>query len=177
TDEKRNVGFIVKYRPGKEDVVRVNTRSLNNALEVKDVDKFSSDDSHAAATVTGGSASPAPPTSDLERPSNTSTATSAPTKILAFKALPARSSLARLSDGHESPPVVSEIELIKSMCEDIERACLSGSFIGRRDSKEEGKMGETGMIEKKDIIPLMDARKSTGLLEVWGHELKKLVWA
>lgn len=189
TDEKRNVGFVVRYRPGKEDVVRVNTRSLNNALGEKDGDKLSADDNHAVATATGGSASPAAPNVDLQGPSETSpkrnisTTTSAPTKILAFKALPARSSLAHLSDGHESPPVVSETELIKSICEEIERACLAGDVLNHdnnenhNDGQGKGEKGKAGMIEEKDIIPLTDAKKSTGLLEVWGHELKKLVWA
>ncbi|MCJ1402963.1 hypothetical protein MMC11_006185 [Xylographa trunciseda] len=32
TDEERNVGFVVRYRPGQKDVARVNTRSLSTAV-------------------------------------------------------------------------------------------------------------------------------------------------
>ncbi|MCJ1419814.1 hypothetical protein MMC32_006170 [Xylographa parallela] len=32
TDEERNVGFVVRYRPGQKDVARINTRSLSTAV-------------------------------------------------------------------------------------------------------------------------------------------------
>ena len=32
TDEERNVGFVVSYRPGQKDVARINTRSLSTAV-------------------------------------------------------------------------------------------------------------------------------------------------
>ena len=181
TDEERNVGFVVRYRPGREDVVRVNTRALNNAL----VDRKEGDGGDeaiadrgddvgraAAAAAATGSSRPFPSTSK-------STSAAQPTKILAFKALPARSSQARLGDdsGQESPPVVGERDLVRSICEDIERACRAGGHkVGGEGEDGLGKEGK-GMIEEKEIISLAEARRSTGLLEVWGHELKKLVWA
>ncbi len=30
-DEDKNIGFVVKYCPGKEEIARINTRSLNNS--------------------------------------------------------------------------------------------------------------------------------------------------
>ncbi len=57
----------------------------------------------------------------------------------------------------------------------------------RREDPQTGDKGEEtavagmnrrgSMIEEKDVISLAEAKRSTGLLEVWGHELKKLVWA
>jgi len=32
-------------------------------------------------------------------------------------------------------------------------------------------------VEDGAIISLEEARKSTGLIEQWGHSLKKMVWA
>lgn len=153
TDERRNVGFVLSYRPGSERVVRVNTRSLHsNALDRKDPE---------AGKVTAVS--------------------DATTKILAFKALPARSSQARGGDGSgvESPVVVGEMEFVRGVCEDIERACWLAKEAGGGGGKgkDEGESGGKVTIEEKDIISLAEARRSTGLLEVWGHELKKLVWA
>ena len=59
TDERRNVGFIVTYKPGRGDIARVNTRSLKSALH------------------------------RIEDPANALTTTSeTPTRILAFKAIP-----------------------------------------------------------------------------------------
>ena len=194
-DEKRNVGFVVRYRPGKEDVVRVNTRSLNNALpdhdhgreggknEVsRDVnpDAVAPSSSNFQGTLDGSSDSKLSSKSNrntFPRPSPTTT------KILAFKALPAQSStLARSSrnsddngGGTDSPPVVvvGELDLVRSICEDIQRACLNDDVGAAEKDQDKQK----GMIEEKEIIGLAEAKKSTGLLEVWGHELKKLVWA
>lgn len=179
TDEERNVGFVVRYRPGKEDVVRVNTRSLNNALDREDADAGKSPSPDGGADVGDVAASPSKPSQSTSK----STSTSSGMKILAFKALPARSSQARLADtsGLESPPVVSEMDLVRSICEDIERACLAGGHRvggeGEDGLEKEGRGKGRGMIEEKEIISLAEARRSTGLLEVWGHELKKLVWA
>ncbi len=185
TDEKRNVGFVVKYRPGKEDVVRVNTRSLRNSVDQDTVAQNldSSRENKNSATTTKSSS---------PKPSKSPTA---PTKTLAFKALPSRSSLAHLTDadgtgsGQDSPLLVTELELVRSICEDIERACLNGGnaqdCVKEGDSQggegEETAVAEEkrrgSMIEEKDVISLAEAKRSTGLLEVWGHELKKLVWA
>ena len=141
-DESRNVGLVIKYRPGKEDIARVNTRSLSSAVDLdgaKDVD------------VEGVSSQ----VSHREEISSL--------KILAFKVLPARSSLAS-AEGQEKSRM-SEKELVNIICEEVQRAALGGHN------------ALSTFVEDKDIVSSQEARKSTGLLEQWGHSLKKMVWA
>ena len=140
-DEARNVGLVIKYRPGKEDFARVNTRSLSNAVDLSGA----KDTSFEAVTSRN---------SDKEVSS---------LKILAFKALPARSSLANV-DGEENSRV-GEKAVVNAICDELQRAALSG------------KSALSDFVEDKDIISLQEAKKNTGLLEHWGHSLKKLVWA
>ncbi|KAK7750904.1 hypothetical protein SLS62_007167 [Diatrype stigma] len=46
-----------------------------------------------------------------------------------------------------------------------------------QDQGEQRKAVVESIIERGDIISLADAKKSTGLLEQWGHSIKKFVWA
>ena len=159
TDEQRNVGFVVKYRPGKEDVARVNTRSLSTVVDEEgEPDERRNIEQHKAQSKDARK-------SGKEDPSTL--------KILAFKALPARSSL--YSSSSPSTRTVSERELIGSICGEIEKA--SGGGGGGGDGAHNKGKDEKGFIVDSDIISLAEARKSTGLLEQWGHSLKKLVWA
>ena len=87
----------------------------------------------------------------------------ATTKVLAFKALPSQDSLNSM-DSQEGQ-TISEKDLVDNVCEAIQRAALNG----REDVAD--------FIEGADIMSLEEAKKSTGLLEQWGHSLKKLVWA
>ena len=142
TDEDRNVGFVIKYKPGKEDIARVNTRSLSSAID-SDVSEAREPD-HT-------------PSQDTKK-EDASTV-----KVFAFKALPTRDSFSS-TESHESH-AMSEKELISNVCNEIQRAAL-------------GEHSEaTGLIEEADIVSLQEARKNTGLLEQWGHSIKKLVWA
>ena len=141
TDERRNVGFVVKYRPGKEDVARVNTRTLSSAVD--DLEAAEERNKTMAASL------------------SSKHDTSFHLKVLAFKALPARSALA--TEDQEAHNV-SEEELVSSICEDIKRTALSG------------RGGAVDFVEKEDIISLPEARKNTGLVEQWGHSLKRMVW-
>ncbi len=154
-DEQRNVGFVVKYRSGKEDIARVNTRSLTTVIEEED-----------GKPAEGGSQQADEPAQPKDQSKNAKDDPSS-LKILAFKALPARSSLVPSS----SPPVYtpSERDLVKRICEEIQK----GAGYGTDGKEKEGK----GFVEDSEIISLAEARKSTGLLEQWGHSLKKLVWA
>ena len=83
-------------------------------------------------------------------------------KILAFKALHSRPTI--IGDGDESQSV-SEKQLINNMSDEIKKATLGS----------EGS-GAPGFLEDKDIISLEEAKKSTGLVEQWGHSLKRMVW-
>jgi len=166
-DERTNVGFVVKYRPGKADITRVNTRSLSSTVsdektEPGDGNADASEGKAEAGEAKTGSSDEGPKTKTKNEDKNEKDPVDA-LKILAFKALPARSSFANV-DGQE-PHIVSEDELVKSICEEIQKAALA----------EQG--DHTDFIEEKEIISLADAKKSTGLFEQWGHQLKKLVWA
>ena len=141
-DECRNVGLVVKYRSGKEDIVRVNTRSLSSA-----VDLDGAKEADAEGVFIQGS--------HKEETSSI--------KILAFKALPARSCLADVEGQEQSR--MSEKEVVNVICDEIQRAAFGGHGT------------VSGFVEDKDIVSLQEARKSTGFLEQWGHSLKKMVWA
>lgn len=70
TNESKNVGIVVRYRPGKNDVARVNTRSLSTSAG----------------------------TDNLAADMDNKTRKTIPIKILPFKAVPARSSFTVQSD-------------------------------------------------------------------------------
>ena len=158
-DERRNVGFVVKYRPGKKDIARVNTRSLTSAVgNDGKIEAGYEGDGHRNHTDLKGT--------DGQR----TTDSVFKLKILAFKALPARSSVAS-GDDQEAPHVMTEKELVRSICEEIERAVSGGK------STEQGRETEPGLVEEREIISLSEAKKGTGFLEQFTHSLKKLVWA
>ena len=137
TDESRNVGLVIKYRPGNKDSSRVNTRSLSSAVDL-------------------GEAKDASPEAV---PSQISHEETSSLKIIAFKAVPARSDLA--SADREDKGRMSEKAVVNNICDEIQRAALGGNS------------AVSDFVEDKDIISLQEARKSTGLLEHWGHSLKK----
>ncbi|KAI9744363.1 MAG: hypothetical protein M4579_007691, partial [Chaenotheca gracillima] len=135
TDPRRNVGFVVRYRPGREDIVRVNTRSLKTDVFAAESKTVMGDD----ALVTSG-----PPAAGK---SNAAVTTSAkgktgkekepaitPARILAFKALPTRSSLssddagadgANSENRNSSERSSTELDTVRHVCEEIERAALA----------------------------------------------------
>ena len=154
-DEKRNVGFVITFKSGADDITRVNTRSLSSHIEP----------SRDEADLLGGTSIISSPTakgfaSILTRP------TVPPNKLLAWKALPSRSAL---SDGHDGPRL-SELENTKSICSEIERMVRLGKVV-------EAGTESPSIIESGNIISLSDARKSTGLFEQLGYGLKKMIWA
>ena len=141
-DESRNVGLVIKYRPGKEDYARVNTRSLSSAVDLDDT-------KDADVEI------------DSSRGSNEEEMSGL--KILAFKALPARSSLAGVES--EERGGMSEKAVVNTICDEVQRAALGGHSV------------VSGFVEDMDVISLQEARKNTGLLEQLGHSLKKMLWA
>lgn len=90
-------------------------------------------------------------------------------------------------------PGDSAREQIREVCRKIEKAVLAampdgGAELGKmRLGSEEGGEGggsmgggESGkgvLISEEDIISLKDAKAKTGLLEKWGYQVRKLVWA
>ena len=151
-DEKRNVGFVLRYQaPGTTDLIRRNTRSLGNEEKEQKGKKTQSKDSDFAARE-GGS------------------------KLLAFKALPPRSSF--VGQQGESQQPMSESEMIKTVTEQIV-AVVNKTRTPATAAGEEQDGGTLDLleIEEKDIISVADAKRSTGYLEQVGFALKKLVWA
>lgn len=142
SDSERNVGLVIKYKPGKEDIARVNTRSLGSAVGLDDCQPSNAKSAFSQSSKKGG-------TYDL--------------KVLAFKALPARDSFSS-TVAHGRRPM-SEKEVVNNVCAEIRRAAAGGNS------------DAPGFVEDREIISLEEARKSTGLIEQWGHSLKKMVWA
>ncbi|KAH6682606.1 SacI homology domain-containing protein [Halenospora varia] len=148
SDEKRNVGFIITYREGVNDISRVNTRSMANVsrLDMDLLGGSSTTPQSGLAALLGR-----PPT-----PAN---------RVLALKALPSRSAVAGGTDN-----ALTETDQIRTICSEIERMVLHGQVIEVGTERKP-------LIEKGDIISLAEAKKSTGLLEQLGHSFKKLIWA
>jgi Inositol phosphatase len=151
TDEQRNVGIVITYSAGADDITRTNSRSLSNIRTRIETD------------LPGGTPNVSHPPSALEkligRPAPPMT------RVLALKALSTRSAVAA---GHETQ--TSEIEHVRAICSEIERMILHGQVVEVGTERK-------SIMESGDIITLSEARKSTGLLEQLGHSLKKLVWA
>jgi hypothetical protein len=156
-NESRNVGFVVRFSSRGKDLVRVNTRSLT------------SEGDEALQDL------------DASHKKNTNKETS-DDKLLAFKALPPRSSYVG-ANGNDKPP--TEAELIKSICNEIVRLVntrRSGSMareVPVEDVPVDQSQGDGNLLAVKeaDIISLDEAKKSTGYLETVSHVLKKFVWA
>jgi hypothetical protein len=146
-DEQRNIGFVVTYKVGKNDIARVNTRSMANVYRL-DMDSF------------GERAPPKGLAALIGRPATPVN------RVLAFKALSTRSAVT--AEGGDNHP--SESEQVRGICSEIERMILLGTVSEVGSEKKR-------IVEAGEIISLNDARKSTGLLEQLGHSFKKLIWA
>ncbi|CAL3972708.1 unnamed protein product [Diplocarpon coronariae] len=150
-DEKHNVGFVVEYEAGADDVTRVNTSAMLN-IQSRDKSGMPGDTlvTEAPSIFKSLTGAGAPVTSGV--------------RILALKALNARSGVL---EGNQRG--LSEIEQVRAICSEIERVIL------RPHAVQVG--AERTLIESCDIISLSEAKKSTGLLEQLSYSLKKLVWA
>ena len=158
-DQKRNVGFVIQYKPGIKNVERVNTRSMSTANALRgtfEVEKAKGDESTSTTDFAAASNEPTSPSPNTDEKGQTQEL-----KFLAFKALPARSSYTLNRDSSEVA-TVSERRLVRNICGEIAKAA-------GKDPIE--------WVKEKDIISLAEARKSTGYLEQLGYSLKKLVWA
>ncbi|CAM1500962.1 Fc.00g101240.m01.CDS01 [Cosmosporella sp. VM-42] len=151
-DELKNVGFVVTYHPGKNDVKRTNTRTFSSrgdiAGRVSPADEKDASIPASLASLLSGK--PKSPTS----------------RMLVFKAPYADSSMAIAGDG----PQQTEIQQVVTICAEIERLAFEQRLLNADEERK-------SIIEKGDIISLEEAKKNTGLLEQLGHSLKKMVWA
>lgn len=116
-DEQSNVGFVVTYKAGKNDIARVNTRSMANVSIAPTPQQMSS----SLAALIG-------------RP------TSSANRVLALKALSTRS--ADISSTGASQ--LSEIEQVKGICSEIERMVLKVQVV--EEASERGSLVENADI-------------------------------
>ncbi|KAL9094996.1 MAG: hypothetical protein Q9165_002598 [Trypethelium subeluteriae] len=169
-DEERNYGFVISYdAPSGKDIRRFNTRSLKSEKEPSEgVNAQSGAENNLEAH---GSEGQRPENQEPEKKQEPRQHNQV--RILAFKALPPRSS-AMTSESATDIKHQSEKDIIESVCDDIQRVILRTN-----QAEADGKKDEDGTIhiEEKPIISLADAKKSTTYLESIGHSIKRLVWA
>lgn len=151
SDERSNVGLVVVYRDGDANALRVNTRSLQSTVH--------------PATLEASSSS----NSEWDLVSWLRGSKRAATRFIAFKSLLAKNALASPRFGSTTGAVnVRELDRVRSICLDIERALLAG----------DGQNVESAsVVEQSDIISLEEAKKRTGILEHLVYDIKKMVWA
>ncbi|KAK0107381.1 hypothetical protein ONS95_004073 [Cadophora gregata] len=150
-DEQHNVGLVVKYKAGADDITRVNTRSMSN------IQTRAETDFQAGSSISG-------PQSIFKSLTGAAAPAASELNVLALKALPVRSAVT------SNEPRLNEMEQVKGICSDIERMILHGQVVEVGTERK-------SIVESGDIISLSEARKSTGLLEQLSHSIKKLVWA
>lgn len=148
-DESKNIGLVITYKPGSEDIRRVNTRSLSS--------------------VKGGQASADSPVPNrLTGLLNRKPQPAPETKKIALKAPYTKSSIADVSDGSR----MSETQLVTSVCHEIERLTfLNQPVSGTAEAKRER------LIEEAEIVSLAEAKRNVGIFETLGYNIKRLVWA
>lgn len=149
-DERKNVGLVIVYRDGDANALRVNTRSLQSNVRPSALGATSNNGEWDLVSWLRGSKR-------------------ATTRFVAFKSLPMSNPVAspRLGPNAGSGSV-SELDRVRSICQDIERAMLAG----------DGQNNEAAsVVEESDIISLADAKKRTGILEYLVYDIKKMVWA
>jgi len=166
-DEKKNVGFVVRYKNQGTDLRRINTRSLDSEKKTNDEEKRP--DQEDAKDKEKQKAA------DEKKQQDSSM------RFLAFKALPPANSVASKDrDGHEEKPP-SEDEAIRIVCEEIARVTntyRNGAKAGEKvDPEDQGADDERLVVREKDVISVAEAKRSTGYLEQIGYSLKKLVWS
>lgn len=170
TDEMRNVGLVIEYKPGLTDITRVNTRSLSSMSDTPRAHESDED----AAQDSEPTAAPAP--SGIAGFLSRRPQPSAPRKI-ALKVLHSQTSAADpAAKGKLDEPGaitrLSEIQQLLVIANEIERLAI------RNQPRLAGKKTEEAtLVEKADIISLAEAKRNTTLLEQLGHSIKKLVWA
>jgi len=148
-DTQHNFGLVLTYRPDKQNLMRINTRSMSTFHPPEGLNKETPEDVAEASEPTP------PQETDMERSSDKSK----DLRVLALKALPAQSIVS--SGSKDVGDTLTEKEFINDVCRQI--VAITGQ--------------PEGWVEEKDIISLAEAKRSTGLFEQLGHSLKKLVWA
>lgn len=147
-DETRNVGLVIVYEDdGGDTALRGDTRSLPSRFRDDVPDRPGSSPEgdlsiHRSSVASWFRGRPGRPAF----------------RFMAFKAPPASNSVT------EQQVAVNELESVRSVCEEIERAMPVGE-------------GGPSIIAEQAIISLTEAKKQSGYLEHLVHDMKKLVWA
>ncbi|KAJ5901676.1 hypothetical protein N7495_002204 [Penicillium taxi] len=150
SDERTNVGIVIAYQDGVANSLRVNTRSLqsNVRLSTLEASANSSGEWDLISWLRG-----------TKRDN---------TRFVALKSPPA--SNPAMSPRLGPTGTVRELDRVRSICSDIERAMLVDDGDGQNTEA-------SSIVEQSDIMSLADAKKQTGILEYLIYDVKKLVWA
>lgn len=158
TDEQANVGLVIWYIKGNEDIMRVNTRSLDTLAKLEEADAGAESDSSKKST---SSKTPA-------KGKNKKGASGTEERTIALKALPSKTSAAQSKQGQS----MSEAQQAESVAESIGRLVteVRGEF-----NPEAG--DDAQLVSNESIITAREAQNVTSLLDMIGWRVKKLVWA
>lgn len=139
-DPERNVGLSIRYStPLPQDgqrpsLLRVNTRSLDNAIT----------ELSSASTASDNGES----------------------RTLVFKARPARSSASNTKNS--TAKQLSERGVVEQITQELRAAV--------EKTKAQNSGAQILAIERRDILSLQEARKSTGYVESLAYSVKKAIW-
>ena len=152
-NEKSNIGIVIRYNKDTNNTQRTMSRSMSASLSKQE------------EGVKNKKVSPSPSwVPDLAINRFLGRSSSSTVGIVAFKALSPGESFFRV-EGEEQGNK-PELEQVKSVSETIARAIFA-----------DGEEKKQKFIEDQSIITLLEAQKSTGYIDYWGHSLKRLVWA
>ncbi|TKA69071.1 hypothetical protein B0A55_08137 [Friedmanniomyces simplex] len=147
TDEGRNVGFALRYATNGKAMVRRNTRSLGN--------EKAAEDENAGKDELEKQEMP-------EKSEN---------RLLAFKALPPKSSASKYQrgGGEDTEGEKSEVETVKHICDEVRRMMVAAA----RKEKEADhlELEKVPQVEERDVVSVAEARKGTGYMESLGYSL------
>lgn len=169
TDESKNVGLVIVYKPGSSDYRRVNTRSLSSTKD--NGTDSTTDDTQAPKPKDTLSSSPVQ--SRLTGLLGRKAAAAAPeeTKKIALKAPYTNSSLADRG-GKADASRMTESQLVAAVAHEIERLAFLNHPVSGTAEEKRG-----SIIEEGDIVSLAEAKRNVGIFETLGYNLKRLVWA
>ncbi|KAK4505334.1 hypothetical protein PRZ48_003297 [Zasmidium cellare] len=154
-DEKRNVGFAVRFRAEGEGLVRRNTRSLSVVEESHDEQDEEGD------------------AKDKKEDSKKKDEGAEETRILAFKALPPKAAASKHEDQDISN--LSESDTIQRITNTIYKA-MSDAF-ARDRGFQHIEVDKPAQVQEHDVISVAEAKRATGYMESIGYSLKRLVWS
>ncbi|KAH9835944.1 SAC1-recessive suppressor of secretory defect [Teratosphaeria destructans] len=164
-DETRNVGFALRYKTLGQAMVRTNTRAMSNEKVAED------EQQHADASEKEGQKD-----DHSDKPIDKAAASGPKqdSRLLAFKALPPKSSAAK-KEGEEEAVTLREQELVKQICDEIRKAMVGA--VRKAKGFDHLELEEVPGVGEKDVIGVAEARKKTGYLESLSYGLKRAIWS